>query len=696
MRVHNFSVFTEDRDDRAFEMAYKDCINAFPNSYDSKKNMNGVVLKYRRGQSVFARQVMNAIRYNQILVVQAGVGIGKTIGYLFPVFCTYHHVKKMKHFVISTSNIGLQQQLLTDINMVSNMLGIELKAVIAKGVNNYACLKRIYHALDDSRNSESEKAVIQTLLDEIQTKSTIDKDELTQVSKEVWDLMKLKNRGVCSNCSYSKDCLYRKISQDVNDANIVITNHNMLVKSALDHRTFFQQADTFIFDEAHQLENAIRDIQGNYLNLDEIFKTLNYFVENIITDKFQQDYIQQTLKSINYFFNRIKKRGTYYYFKNKKEATVDIIDCDKIPFYVGNLESIMDDIVDRLTRIYRLIESINYKNDYRMEQIKQWIYIFNDMKKKDKSENIYWADFFMKNAIKIGYTNKKISTFADNLVGRNVPVIFTSGTVVDSKKTYDYFKECLGLNDISTPDHPVYDGQICASPYDYINHSLFYYDKNITNPNYNHQKYLDELVIKIGELLKITNGRSLVLFTSKSDMNYVYEKLNKEEFSFDILIQGRDQSNHNIYSEFENKSKTCLFSTGAWEGLDVKGKSLSNVIITRLPFATDNAIMQYRQHEHKQLEKLDNNKHDNSIYFNDMLQKFAQGTGRLIRSKNDKGIICCLDSRFENYSEAIKKILPFEYYTNDIENVYQFSKKYITNQDGPRGPYKKRVKKEDN
>ena len=147
-----FNVFADDTNQASFDVAYNKVVNFFPTMYNKTKQAGDVVLKYRKGQLSFARQIMDAIRYNQILAIQAGVGIGKTMGYLVPVFYSRENVKKMKHFVISTSNIGLQQQLLTDINMVSNMLGIELKATIAKGINNYACINRIEHSLRDSRN----------------------------------------------------------------------------------------------------------------------------------------------------------------------------------------------------------------------------------------------------------------------------------------------------------------------------------------------------------------------------------------------------------------------------------------------------------------------------------------------------------------------------------------------------------------
>ena len=691
MRDYSYSFFVEEKENQEFENASNYVSSHFPTFYQKKILCHDVVLTYRAGQSKFARQIMSAIRYNQILVVQAGVGIGKTIGYLIPVFSSYQNVKKMKHFVISTSNIGLQQQLLTDINKVSKMLDIELKSVIAKGINNYACINRIYQALNNGRNSEEEKAVIHQLLKEIEKRKTIDKDELQMVSEDVWNLVNLRNRGICSNCAYSKICLYQKLAKEINEANIVVTNHNNLAKSVLDGRSFIRQADMLIIDEAHKIEDAVRDIQGDYLDLNTISKTLNYFVENIIVDKFQQDYIIRTIKDIKLFFSKIRSRGSRYYFNNKTETSGEIVDCDKIPFKLDNLEDSLDLIIDRLKNIYHLLQEMVYRNDYRIDQLSQWISVFIDMKKKNRSSNIYWADFLKKDTIRIGYTDKSISQFTNKLVNKNVPIVFTSGTLINTEGTYDSFKESLSLTGLSTPQHPIYDGQICASPYNYDDHCLFYYDTEITNPNINHNLYLDELAIKIQELFTITNGRTLVLFTSKSDMNYVYQKIDKSSLPFHLFVQGNELSNGQLYSQFEKESQSCLFSTGAWEGIDVKGKSLSNVIITRLPFATDNAVMQYLQREYSKSHNGDYT----SIFLNDMLIKLNQGVGRLIRSNKDKGIICCLDSRFSNYSNSISRILPFTHYTNNIEDVKSFSKKYITNQDGPRGPYKKRTKNED-
>ena len=270
----------------------------------------------------------------------------------------------------------------------------------------------------------------------------------------------------------------------------------------------------------------------------------------------------------------------------------------------------------------------------------------------------------------------------DVLLKKNVPIIFTSGTLTGPDGSYNCFENDLGLR-ANVWKQSLTDGQICLSPYNYEKNSLFYYDSKITNPNDDHQKYLDELVHEISKLIRITNGRALVLFTSKKDMNYVYQHLDMGQFEFPIFLQDQKKSISTICNDFEKNVKACLFATGAfWEGIDIKGRSLSHVIITRLPFAPVDAIMETKAN------KFQNEKNP---YIYDMLQKMAQGTGRLIRSTHDVGIISCLDSRYKHYSNYIENVLPFRYYTDNIDDVIDFSK-CITNRDGKRGPYK--LKKE--
>ena len=642
----------------------------------------GVKLSYRVGQHRFARDVMTAIRDNQILLVQAGVGIGKSIGYLVPVIETIHQVKSFNSVVISTSNIALQQQLLMDIQFVSRLLGIDIKATIAKGVNNYACLKRIDDLI--SISDREDKALLFYLREEMEMNHTIDRDELREVSDDIWKQIQIKSRGACSRCSYSRNCLYRNISKSVSKSDIVITNHGNFVKSVIDDRDYINEADMFIFDEAHQLENAISGIEQGILNLSMIHFQINYYIVNCWLEKDSEiENASLLIHEIDKLFSNIRKSASLHFRKNNQEGrNLKIMDCDRISFDNNSVAKIAKSIAKKLDKFilditYRKKQIGNYNQDARLNVLKEYLDVFRDMAKGMESDNIYWADYYRNNKIHIGYVSKSNINITQNIFGRGIPIVCTSGTLLDANGGYHYFKNGLSFDQIRFNNQTVVDGRTYFSPYNYAKNSLFYYDNEVANPK-NYIKYVQDLVVKIEKLLRVTNGRSLVLFTSKSTMESVYKELEKREFDFKLLLQGT-MSNSQICSKFQSDVKSCLFATGAfWEGIDIAGKSLCNVIITRLPFANVDAVTESRAAEFSKGQAF------RMVYLNDMAQKMAQGIGRLIRSSRDKGIICCLDSRCENYIDVIKSCTPYTNFTRDIEDVYEFSSKYIINRDGKR------------
>ena len=144
-----------------------------------------------------------------------------------------------------------------------------------------------------------------------------------------------------------------------------------------------------------------------------------------------------------------------------------------------------------------------------------------------------------------------------------------------------------------------------------------------------------------------------------------------ENLGYNLIMQ--DQCDNSILcKKFETDINSCLFATGSfWEGIDIKGEALSNVIITRLPFPVVDAIMEDKA------SKFSVNESFRMVYLNDMVKKLAQGCGRLIRNNNDKGIICCLDPRVIKYLDAIKNCTPYVNYTNNIDDIISFSDKYI-------------------
>ena len=150
--------------------------------------------------------------------------------------------------------------------------------------------------------------------------------------------------------------------------------------------------------------------------------------------------------------------------------------------------------------------------------------------------------------------------------------------------------------------------------------------------------------------------------------------LTKEEYPFELLLQ-TDTNTKEMKEKFSHDINSCLFATGAfWEGIDVKGKSLSHVIITHLPFDQVDAITQYKASKYIPKEQF------KQVYFPNMLIKLEQAIGRLIRNDKDTGIVSCLDSRFEYYKNSIIPNLPMKNYTTNKSDVYNFSEEKILEQ----------------
>ena len=673
----------------------------FERLYSHSENENitsNINLVYREEQHNYALDIMNAIKNQAILLIQAGVGIGKSYGYLLPIFYTYNNDKRFNKIIISTSSIALQEQLLKDIDNVSKMLGINMTVAVAKGINNYACLAELYSYLHSADTDEEIKKVLKSLLRDMNAKSTSDKAELIRVSKDVWDLVRVKNRGRCSNCSYSKNCHYYKRQEDLNNYNFIVTNHGNLARNIIDKTDLLRDVDMVVFDEAHKLAENVQDVREGELQLDaikslikDVSKDLNGYGVKALLIAIEKVFSGARASASKNFFVSSEERGA--------KGKYSVIDSKRLGFRITptvknwleavleELEKLQQELNDYLLKIRNEIEQTNNKDkskelsikyhsiNLKKEALKNIYKIFKDMKKANESCNIYWADFYDKNKITLKYIPKDNLDVLNSVFSIDIPIILTSATM-GAYAGYKPIVDGLNLSEIDSRYRSLIIGEEQQSPYPYDEHTLFYYDSTMPVPSES-DEYINKLVLKIDELIRITDGKALILFTSKRDMNRVYELLSKNyKYPFKLLLQ-TDNNTNEIREEFTHDTNACLFATGAfWEGIDIKGASLSNVIITRLPFEQLDAVNQYKASKYSNIEE-----QMREVYIPRMVMKFTQGVGRLIRSDDDTGIACCLDSRITKYRQDIEKAIPITNFTDDITRVKLFSNAYII----PRG-----------
>ncbi len=202
---------------------------------------------------------------------------------------------------------------------------------------------------------------------------------------------------------------------------------------------------------------------------------------------------------------------------------------------------------------------------------------------------------------------------------------------------------------------------------------MIYYCSDLPHPTKYHEGFIEKAVARLIELFAISHGRALVLFTAKSDLEEVYEKLLRMNLPYKILAQQRNSSQEKILNEFRQNVDSILLGTGSyWEGINIEGKSLSNLIIFRLPFPVPDPVIQYKGSIPKDALM--------DVNVPEMILKLKQGIGRLIRNYNDKGIVSIVDPRLSEdstapYKDIVWASLPIHNRTNNLIKIKEFYNK---------------------
>ena len=647
--------------DRFNPKLYEEVDSFFENLYDNE------TLEYRSVQHTMALDIVDAIKNKEILLMEAEVGSGKSWGYLVPLLYSSKDKENFKGFLISTSSIALQEQLKIEIENISKMLGIDIPITIAKGRNNFICKKRledyIRHHDDDEKLKELEKKV---------SIGCIDKEEYQDIPSYVWKKINI-NYVNCNSCLYKKTCEYILKCEKWPESKFVICNHDLLAESLKrDYNDLIlQDPSILVIDEAHNLEEKIRNSYKNSISKSKL-EALILKIEFLISADDSLDGYENNpiLESLNKVFRMISTIAKYKYRKNAKE-NIDVFDEETCGFDISySLKEEISNLISRLDSL--IVEASNYKYlDKRfigsINILKYYVNVFKDLI-SDNSENIYWVSFLpnTRDHITLDYVRKAIYKEASRLLSNSkYGKVFTSATMTTVDGDYNYFVNNLGLNRINgVPIIKEYPGE---SPFDYDNNALLYLSDDCISPKSpDRELYLETLATKVDELINITEGRSLVLFTSKEDMKRVYNKVTMNNHDFNIMLQTDDISADTLKARFKEDEHSVLFATGSFfEGIDVKGEALENVIITKLPFPVVNPIIE---------EKASHFSNGfNEVYLPEMIIKLKQGVGRLIRSSTDKGIVSILDPRYKDYDGVILDSLPFGNVTTNIEEVKSFA-----------------------
>ena len=663
--------------------------------------------EYRQEQEEMAQYIQDAINEDRKIIVEAGTGTGKTLAYLIP--SIKWAVTNKKKGIMATNTINLQEQvLLKDIPLAKSIIKDEFSYVLVKGRNNYVC-KRLFNELvlgksiDIETFSMEAREQIEYILKWGNKTKTGDKAELPfEVYPDVWELVQ-STTELClgKKCPYRKECFYMKTRMEKMEADILISNHHVFfadlnVRAETDFDSEYlilPRYDMVIFDEAHNVESVARSYFSVEVSKISFTRLLNRIyqkknkkkkeksalirVEETIDEKDLEDgqqyiYLLNTLKeeiSIlqnigDEYFDEIRK-----IYETNTEAPIkkslNNFEMTKSRF-LENLREKKDIFQSKLADFLNLMmsfnnvideekdknpEVINFNNHLKM--FKAYIDSFKFINSFEDDNYIYWLDINSKRtnviltATPLNRAQKLSTVLFDNLDR----LVFASATIVVNGN-FDYFKKSLGLDEEDCIE------AIIKSPFDYDEQMSVYIPSDIQDSE-NINAFVSDASKFILNILLKTNGKAFILFTSYTMLNQIYYSISKKlkDKGFEVFLHG-DKPRSQIIKEFKEAENPILFGTTSfWEGVDVQGENLSNVIITKLPFLvpTDPVVSAISK-------KIEGDGGNSFMDFQlpEAIIKFKQGVGRLIRKKTDSGNIFILDNRIlkKRYGSLFINALP--------------------------------------
>ena len=663
--------------------------------------------EYRQGQEEMTQYIQEAINEDRKIIVEAGTGTGKTLAYLIPAI--KWAVTNKKKVIIATNTINLQEQLLLkDIPLAKSIIKEEFSYVLVKGRNNYLC-KRLFNELVLGKSIDIEtfsleaREQIEYILKWGNKTKTGDKSELPfEVFPDVWELVQ-STTELClgKKCPYRKECFYMKTRIEKMEADILISNHHVFfadlnVRAETDFDSEYlilPRYDMVIFDEAHNIESVARSYFSVEVSKISFTRLLNRIyqkknkrkkeksalirLEETVDEKNLEDSQQYVnlLNTLKEEISILQNIGDEYFDEIRKiyetntetpiKKTLNNFEMTKSRF-LENLREKKDMFQSKLVNFSNLMmsfnnvideekdknpEVINFNNHLKM--FKAYIDSFKFINSFEDDNYIYWLDINSKRtnvvltATPLNIAKKLSSVLFDNLDR----LVFASATIVVNGN-FDYFKKSLGLDEEDCIE------AIIKSPFNYDEQMSVYIPSDIQDSE-NINAFVSDASRFILDILLKTSGKAFILFTSYTMLNQIYYSISKKlkDKGFEVFLHG-DKPRSQLIKEFKEAENPILFGTTSfWEGVDVQGENLSNVIITKLPFLvpTDPVVSAIS----KKIEE-DGGNSFTDFQLPEAIIKFKQGVGRLIRKKTDRGNIFILDNRIlkKRYGSLFINALP--------------------------------------